>query len=153
MLFTLFFRFIELCYSSLLNEICFPSSVQGVYFTAIRMKCVLIYCLLPQVIGSESIDEEDQGSQISRFLEGYREGRTEQKKVAGPSIFGFVNSLIGIRSVYIIVFMVAMLMLLRTLGKDDEEPPRVGTSDQSEHARSTVSRAENDEYRSGEKED
>ncbi|KAH9692081.1 protein disulfide-isomerase 5-2 [Citrus sinensis] len=32
------------------------------------------------VIGSESIDEEDQGSQISRFLEGYREGRTEQKK-------------------------------------------------------------------------
>lgn len=127
--------------------------MQGVYFTAIRMKCVLIYCLLPQVIGSESIDEEDQGSQISRFLEGYREGRTEQKKVAGPSIFGFVNSLIGIRSVYIIVFMVAMLMLLRTLGKDDEEPPRVGTSDQSEHARSTVSRAENDEYRSGEKED
>lgn len=105
------------------------------------------------VIGSESIDEEDQGSQISRFLEGYREGRTEQKKVAGPSIFGFVNSLIGIRSVYIIVFMVAMLMLLRTLGKDDEEPSRVGTSDQSEHARSTVSRAENDEYRSGEKED
>ncbi|KAH9692078.1 protein disulfide-isomerase 5-2 [Citrus sinensis] len=105
------------------------------------------------VIGSESIDEEDQGSQISRFLEGYREGRTEQKKVAGPSIFGFINSLIGIRSVYIIVFMVAMLMLLRTLGKDDEEPPRVGTSDQSEHARSTVSRAENDEYRSGEKED
>lgn len=105
------------------------------------------------VIGSESIDEEDQGSQVSRFLEGYREGRTEQKKIAGPSIFGFINSLIGIRSVYIIVFMVAMLMLLRTLGKDDDEPPRVGTSDQSEHARSTVSRAENDEYRSGEKED
>lgn len=97
------------------------------------------------VIGSESIDEEDQGSQISHFLEGYREGRTEQKKIAGPSIFGFINSLIGIRSVYIIVFMVAMLMLLRTLGKDDE--------DQSEHARSTVSRAENNEYGSGEKED
>lgn len=97
------------------------------------------------VVGSESIDEEDQGSQISRFLEGYREGRTEQKKIAGPSIFGFINSLIGIRSVYIIVFMVAMLMLLRTIGKDDE--------DQSEHARSTVPSAENDEYRSGEKED
>ncbi|KAJ4701093.1 Disulfide isomerase-like protein [Melia azedarach] len=105
------------------------------------------------VIGSESIDEEDQGSQISRFLEGYREGRTEQKKISGPSFMGYINSLIGIRSVYIIVFMVAMLMLLRTLGKEDDVPLRVGTSDQSDHAQTTVTGPETDDRSSREKED
>lgn len=115
--------------------------------------CTHILLFYLQVIGSESIDEEDQGSQISRFLEGYREGRTEQKKISGPSFMGYINSLIGIRSVYIIVFMVAMLMLLRTLGKEDDVPLRVGTSDQSDHAQTTVTGPETDDRSSREKED
>ncbi|GAV66310.1 Thioredoxin domain-containing protein/Thioredoxin_6 domain-containing protein [Cephalotus follicularis] len=100
------------------------------------------------VIGSESIDDEDQGSQISQFLEGYRGGRTEKKKVNGLSFIGYINSLIGIRLVYIIVFVVAMLMLIQSINKDDNVPLTVGTRDQVGHAE-----AESGEFRSGDKED
>lgn len=102
-----------------------------------------------KVIGSESIDEDDQGSQISRFLEGYREGRTEQKRIKGPSLLGYINSLIGVRSIYIIMFLLAMLMLIRSIG---EEPPlRVGTRRQAAHT--TTSEAESSDETSGDKED
>ncbi|KAH7568192.1 hypothetical protein ACOSP7_009336 [Xanthoceras sorbifolium] len=105
------------------------------------------------VIDSENIvDEEDHGSQISRFLEGYREGKTEQKQIAGPSFMGYINSLIGIRTVYIIVFLVGMMMLIRSLAKDEDEPLRVGTRDQSEQA-TDVPRPLEEEYREGDKED
>jgi protein disulfide-isomerase A1 len=101
------------------------------------------------VIGSESIvDEEDHGSQISRFLEGYREGKTEQKQIAGPSFLGYINSLIGINTVYIIVFFVAMIMLIRSIG--NEEPLRVDTRDQSDQATDVLRPLRDDE---GEKED
>lgn len=100
-----------------------------------------------KVIDSESIDDEDQGNQISRFLEGYREGRTEQKKIAGPSLIGFINSLIGLKTVYIIVFLVAMLILIRSLGQEDE-PLRVGIRPQTEH-----DTAPRDEYGPEDKED
>ncbi|KAI9200367.1 hypothetical protein LWI28_006644 [Acer negundo] len=101
------------------------------------------------VIDSESIvDEEDHGSQISRFLEGYREGKTEQKRIAGPSFMGYINSLIGINTVYIIVFLVAMIMLIRSLG--NEEPRRVSTQDQSDEATDVWRPLRDDE---GEKED
>ncbi|KAK1299595.1 Protein disulfide-isomerase 5-2 [Acorus calamus] len=72
------------------------------------------------VEGLESLDEEDQGSQISRFLEGYRAGRTIEKTLSGPSFMGFINSLIGIRSVYILVFIVAVTMLIRHVTEDEE---------------------------------
>ncbi|KAJ6837924.1 protein disulfide isomerase-like 5-2 [Iris pallida] len=68
------------------------------------------------VEGFESLNGDDnKGSQISRFLEGYREGRTITKRVSGPSFMGFINSLIGIRTVYLIVFVVAVLMLIHPL--------------------------------------
>ncbi|XP_043703959.1 protein disulfide isomerase-like 5-2 [Telopea speciosissima] len=73
------------------------------------------------VIGSESLDEEDQGSQITRFIEGYREGRTEKKSISGPSLMGFFKSQIGIRLVFMIIFMVAVLILILTIGKDKED--------------------------------
>uniref|UniRef100_A0A5B7A3F8 Thioredoxin domain-containing protein n=1 Tax=Davidia involucrata TaxID=16924 RepID=A0A5B7A3F8_DAVIN len=104
------------------------------------------------VIGSESIDEEDQGSQITRFLQGFREGSVIQKQVSGPSLVGYINSLIGIRTVYIIVFVVAVIMLIQTISK--EEPLRVGTRDQVDHASSSTSLAESREvHRPGDKED
>eukprot|EP00258_Populus_trichocarpa_P013955 XP_002325550.2 protein disulfide-isomerase 5-2 [Populus trichocarpa] len=101
------------------------------------------------VIGSESIEEEDQGSQISQFLAGYRGGRTERNRVSGPSLLGYISSLIGIRTVYIIVFLVAMLMFIQHISK--EEPLRVGTRDQAEPA--TSSKAESSEYRPEDKQD
>ncbi|XP_010543397.1 PREDICTED: protein disulfide-isomerase 5-2 [Tarenaya hassleriana] len=79
-----------------------------------------------QVIGVETIEEEDHLTQISRFLEGYREGRTEKKGIKGPTLMGFINSMIGIKTVYIVVFLVAVLMIIRSLGQEDEPPrPRV----------------------------
>lgn len=102
-----------------------------------------------KVFGSESMEEEDQGSQISQFLEGYRQGRTEEKRISGPSLMGYINSLIGIRTVYIIVFLVAMLMLIQSISK--EEPLRVGTGDRVDRASS--SEAESTEYRPEDKED
>ncbi|XP_031250998.1 protein disulfide-isomerase 5-2 [Pistacia vera] len=98
------------------------------------------------VIDSEIIDDGDQGSQISHFLEGYREGRTEQKKIAGPSLIGFINSLIGLKTVYIIVFLVAMLMLIRSLGQEDVPP--IGVRPQTDEVD-----APRDEYGPEDKED
>ncbi|KAH1090591.1 hypothetical protein J1N35_017848 [Gossypium stocksii] len=102
------------------------------------------------VIGVESLDAEDQGTQISRFLEGYREGRTERKTVKGPSFMDFIHSLVGIRTVYILVFIVAMMMLIQSIGKEDDMP-RVGSQDAVDHAGS--SEAESSRYGLEKKED
>ncbi|OMO81376.1 Thioredoxin [Corchorus olitorius] len=108
------------------------------------------------VIGSESLDdEEDQRSQISRFLEGFRQGRIEKHIIKGPSVTEFIRSLIGIGTVFIIVFLVAMLMLIRSLWKDDE-PLKVSTRDEVhlvESSEDEQSEAESNEYRPGKKED
>ncbi|KAE8718632.1 Protein disulfide-isomerase 5-2 [Hibiscus syriacus] len=102
------------------------------------------------VVGVESLDNENQGSQISRFLEGYREGRTERKTVKGPSFMDFIHSLIGIRSVYIIVFIVAMMMLVQNIGKEDESQ-RASGRDAVDHAE--ISEAESSQYGPQKKED
>uniref|UniRef100_A0A2P2J3K9 Protein disulfide isomerase n=1 Tax=Rhizophora mucronata TaxID=61149 RepID=A0A2P2J3K9_RHIMU len=102
------------------------------------------------VIGSENLEEEDQGTQISRFLEGYREGRTVQHRVSGPSLIGFINSLISIRTAYVIVFVVAVMMLILTIGK--EEPLRVGTG-RGPVDSATGPGAERADYRPEDKED
>ncbi|KAI4388813.1 hypothetical protein MLD38_001108 [Melastoma candidum] len=103
------------------------------------------------VVGSERIDTdvEDPETQISGFIKGYREGSTEQKRIGGPSFMKYVNSLIGIRTVYILVFLVCMLMLIRSISK--EEPLRVGTREESEGSPS--SEQEETEYKPGDKED
>ncbi|XVE86334.1 hypothetical protein DITRI_Ditri18aG0027200 [Diplodiscus trichospermus] len=105
------------------------------------------------VIGSESLDDGHEWSQISRFLEGYREGSTEKKIVKGPSvIMDFINSIIGIRAVYIIAFLVAILMLIRKLSKDDE-PHRIGTMEEVDHAESSEAETNSSEYGARKKED
>ncbi|KAG7033399.1 Protein disulfide-isomerase 5-2, partial [Cucurbita argyrosperma subsp. argyrosperma] len=108
------------------------------------------------VIGSESIIGNDHASEISKFVEGYREGRTEERRVAGPSFIGFINSMIGTWSVYIIVFIVAIVMLFQYLTKDDNEYHRVDTParDQVDQiSGSSTSQVERTEYRAGDKED
>ncbi|WOL12712.1 protein disulfide isomerase-like 5-2 [Canna indica] len=74
------------------------------------------------VVGSEVLDDNDQGSQISHFLEGYREGRTITKQLGGPSLIGFINSLISIKTVYLIVFIVAVLMVIQHFSQSADSP-------------------------------
>ncbi|KAM7507606.1 hypothetical protein LguiA_018059 [Lonicera macranthoides] len=103
------------------------------------------------VIGLDSITEEDPGSQITRFLEGYKEGSVIQKQISGPTLMGYIHSLIGVRSIYIVVFVVAVMMLILTIGK--EEPLRVGTRDPADQARGSTSAAESRERLVADKED
>lgn len=77
------------------------------------------------VDGSERLEEGDQASQISQFLEGYRAGRTTKKKVSGPSFMGFLNSLVSMNSLYILIFVIALLVVMVYFaGQDDTPQPR-----------------------------
>ncbi|KAF8714749.1 hypothetical protein HU200_027272 [Digitaria exilis] len=77
------------------------------------------------VDGSERLEEGDQASQISQFLEGYRAGRTTKKKVSGPSFMGFLNSLVSMNSLYILIFVIALLAFtVYFAGQDDTPQPR-----------------------------
>jgi len=68
--------------------------------------------LLNQVTGSEKIGEEDQGSEITRFLDGYREGKTVSKKISEESFMEFLSSLIGFKLIFFIALLVGILVLL-----------------------------------------
>ncbi|XAR55638.1 hypothetical protein NMG60_11035769 [Bertholletia excelsa] len=104
------------------------------------------------VIGSDSISGHDQGLQIAAFLKGYREGSVIQKKISGPSFMGYIKSLIGMRTLYIFIFVVILIVLIQYIGK--EEPLGVGTRDQADHASSSASWDETkDILQAGEKED
>ncbi|XP_077248698.1 PDI-like 5-2 [Tasmannia lanceolata] len=106
------------------------------------------------VAGSESLDEEDQGSQINRFLEGYREGRTVRQTISGPSLMGFINSLISIRTVYLIVFLVGVFMLIRHISQQDDEDSREKRQTRAKDTGSSATESESREgYRPNDKED
>lgn len=113
--------------------------------------------ILIKVVGSESLDEEDQASQISRFLEGYREGKTIKKRVSGPSLLGFFKSLISIRTVYLVVFVVALLMLMQHLSnRSVNDHPQVRQSElEPELTERLTSESESrrEDYQPGAKED
>ncbi|KAL7156071.1 hypothetical protein ABFS83_03G118500 [Erythranthe nasuta] len=85
------------------------------------------------VIGSESIEENDMGTQVSRFLEGYREGNVIQKQISGPTLVGFINSQFGVRIALILIFVVVVMAMILFMTK--EEPLTVGTRDQSDDVR------------------
>ncbi|KAG9136741.1 hypothetical protein Leryth_004512 [Lithospermum erythrorhizon] len=72
------------------------------------------------VNGSEWIKEDDQGSQITRFLEGYRAGNVVQKRVTGPSFMTLFYSLFGLGTVCMIVFILILMALIMIFMKDDE---------------------------------
>nr|ACU19398.1 unknown [Glycine max] len=105
------------------------------------------------VVDSETIEGEDQGTQITKFLEGYREGRTIKKTFSGPSLMRFIHRSFDIRMVYIIVFVVAVLMLIQTFSKGGDEYQSVPNQVRTDHAISSVFEAENNEYKPGDKED
>ncbi|KAL9256773.1 disulfide-isomerase 5-2-like protein [Drosera capensis] len=108
------------------------------------------------VIGSESIEDEDQGTQITHFLAGYREGKTEAKKITGPSFLSFVNSLVGFKLVFIVIFLIAVLVLILTIGNVDDDSSRVSRREPRNiiASSSSSSKQEAEEvHRSGDKED
>ncbi|RDX83798.1 Protein disulfide-isomerase 5-2 [Mucuna pruriens] len=106
------------------------------------------------VVGSESIEGEDQATQITKFLEGYREGRTVKKTFSGPSLMRFIHRSFDIRMVYVIVFMVAVMMLVQSFSKGGNEYQSVPNQVQTDHASSSVSEVESkEEYSPGDKED
>ncbi|KAG8493524.1 hypothetical protein CXB51_011069 [Gossypium anomalum] len=106
------------------------------------------------VIGIESLDNEDQGSQISQFLEGYRQGRTEKKTVKAPLFMGFFNSVVGIVAFFIIFIVVAMMILMIVLLiiiSKDNEPVKVGSREEVDRADNCE--AESNQHGPGKKED
>ncbi|MED6111023.1 Protein disulfide-isomerase 5-2 [Stylosanthes scabra] len=108
------------------------------------------------VVGFESIEEEDQATQISKFIEGYREGKTITKQISGPSFMRALHRSFDVRLVYILVGIVAVIMILQTfLVKGSDEYQRVPNQVQATttQASSSVSEVENKEYKAGEKED
>ncbi|XP_073004372.1 protein disulfide isomerase-like 5-2 [Typha latifolia] len=108
------------------------------------------------VVGSERLEEEDQGTQISHFLEGYRSGRTIKKKVSGPSLLGFIHSLVSIKTVYLILFVVAVLMLMQYLSGQSEEDPvmrRAHVEPESSYRSISENQSIDEGYQPGDKED
>ncbi|XP_022866000.1 protein disulfide-isomerase 5-2-like, partial [Olea europaea var. sylvestris] len=98
------------------------------------------------VIGSESIEESDPGTQISKFLEGYREGSVIQKRISGPTLMGFINSQLGGKYFFIsILVLLVIIILILTMCK--EEPLTVGTRDQIDHSRNAPFQPETRELR------
>lgn len=74
------------------------------------------------VQGSENLEDGEHGSQISRFLEGYRAGRTTKKKLGGRS-----PTILGVNAMYILLFLVAVLVVLMYFsgqGEEDRRPAR-----------------------------
>ncbi|XP_073285883.1 protein disulfide-isomerase 5-2-like [Primulina huaijiensis] len=97
------------------------------------------------VIGSDSIHETDMGTQISRFLQGYREGNVIQKQISGPTFMGFLKSQLGATFVLILICLVLVIVVLLSMAK--EEPLTVGTRDQVNDARSVALQPESREPR------
>ncbi|KAK4382409.1 protein disulfide isomerase-like 5-2 [Sesamum angolense] len=64
------------------------------------------------VIGSESIDETDLGSQVSRFLKGYRDGSVIHKRIEGAAFIGFIRSQLGLKLVFVLIFVVVVIVTM-----------------------------------------
>ncbi|KAJ4795195.1 Disulfide isomerase-like protein [Rhynchospora pubera] len=109
------------------------------------------------VEGLERLQEEDQESQVRRFLEGYREGKTIKMMVKGPSFKSFMNSIMGVGLVLVIIVMVSVMVAIFYLAgesgdgtptrpaRPENEPGYKPISDSSEGAE--------EGYQGGNKED
>ncbi|KAL6515601.1 Thioredoxin-like domain [Orobanche hederae] len=84
------------------------------------------------VIGSDSLEETDMGNQVSKFLEGYREGSVIRKHISGPTLMGFIKSNIGVK-IFIFLFVLLVMILIISVMKD--EASTVGTRDKAKDRR------------------
>ncbi|GER27530.1 protein disulfide isomerase-like 5-2 [Striga asiatica] len=92
------------------------------------------------VIGSDSIDEADMGNQVSKFLEGYREGSVIQKRISGPSLMEFIASNFAVKIFLIFLFVLLVMILILATVKD--EPQTVDTRVTAEDRRTSASQTE-----------
>ncbi|KAL3638722.1 Thioredoxin-like domain [Castilleja foliolosa] len=81
------------------------------------------------VIGSDSVEETDMGNQVSKFLEGYREGKTIQKHMSEPTMMSVIKSNIGVQ--IFLIFLFVLLVMVLILSTTKEEPLTVGTREQA----------------------
>ncbi|GFP81374.1 protein disulfide isomerase-like 5-2 [Phtheirospermum japonicum] len=88
------------------------------------------------VIGSDSVNETDMGNQVSKFLEGYKEGSVVQKNLSGPTMMSFIKSNIGVK--IFLIFLFVLLVMILILSTMKEEPLTVGTREQSEDRRTST---------------
>ncbi|XP_006361368.1 protein disulfide-isomerase 5-2-like [Solanum tuberosum] len=99
------------------------------------------------VIGSDSVEDEDQGSQITRFLKGYREGSVIQKHIISDDYKAFRNSMFLIGALILVLVVILVSMMMQSV---KEEPSR----EQVDHPGSSTSLSEaRVALRSGDKED
>ncbi|WOL11942.1 protein disulfide isomerase-like 5-2 [Canna indica] len=107
------------------------------------------------VVGSESLDDDDQESQISRFLEGYKEGRTMKLKMTSFSVFGYISSVTGIRTIYLVVILVAIVIAIIVISiRSADATPVRRTQGESEGGDAGVSQPKSSEnYQPRDKED
>ncbi|KAL8462619.1 hypothetical protein ACS0TY_033599 [Phlomoides rotata] len=78
-----------------------------------------------KVIGSESTNETDMGSHMSRFLEGYRGGNVIKKRIIGPTLMSFIKSQLGVIIIFVIISVVLVVVLVVSM--TNEESPSVGS--------------------------
>lgn len=91
------------------------------------------------------------GTQVSRFLEGYREGSVIQKRITGSTLIGFIKSQLGVILVFVLISIVLVVVLIVSMTKD--EPVSVGTREQVDEGRSSTLQPETRELRGTVKED
>ncbi|XP_049344943.1 protein disulfide-isomerase 5-2-like [Solanum verrucosum] len=96
------------------------------------------------VIGSDSVEDEDQGSQITRFLKGYREGSVIQKHIISDDYKAFRNSMFLIGALILVLVVILVSMMMQSV---KEEPSR----EQVDHSTSLSEARE--ALRSGDKQD
>lgn len=80
-----------------------------------------------QVKGIEDGDETDMAAKLLRFIEGYRDGRVIQKRIANPSLMSLIDPKVATIVVLLLICVVLALVLIISMVKD--EPPSVGSSE------------------------
>ncbi|KAF7820080.1 protein disulfide-isomerase 5-2 [Senna tora] len=105
------------------------------------------------VIGSESIDGDDKATQITKLLEGYREGKTIRKNLGGPSLMRVMSRTFDGRTLYVFVVVIAILVFLQIFCRGDDEYQRVPNQEQVDQSSNSVLKTESEEYKPGDKEE
>ncbi|KAK4483871.1 hypothetical protein RD792_011080 [Penstemon davidsonii] len=70
------------------------------------------------VNGSETIDGTDMGTQVSRFLEGYREGNVIQKRIVRLTLMSFITSQLGMIALVLVVVVPLSSLILKMINKE-----------------------------------
>ena len=104
----------------------------------------------PLFQSAEGYDFSDEraGSYITFFLQEFKEGKAKKINVKGPTLTEFLQSLISVRSVYILVPIIAMIIFARSIwtsvGTDDVVGKRTVYDDDTTNERNPPTFASND---------